>query len=194
MELSGLETLPKTRFGEPVRENKIVEKQSTNVTTTVDGKVGVHAGVDIAKLNPATLKLSTDATAQAKATSIRTSKQDNAEYLVKARGGDTWEVSEPKPKTAGVQQKPLDGTYLLDEVLCKVGPQKGANMMSVGMTAVARQRDMTLQLTTGNLWQTYVNTSQEKLFKILVAKSLGSAGDTYAGLIKLSKSEIDVED
>jgi hypothetical protein len=193
LDLAGLEAVPKTRLGEPVRENRIVEKQTTKVTTTLDAKVGVHAGLDITMLNLPSLKLSADATAEAKATSVHTAKQDIAEYRVKARPGDTWEVTEPRTKTSGTQQQPLDGTYLLDEVLCKVAPQKGANMMSVGVTAVAKQRDMMLELTKGNLWQTYVNTSHEKLFKILLAKSLCPAGNTYSGLIKLSRSETDIE-
>jgi hypothetical protein len=193
MELAGLDTIPKTRLGDPVRENKVVEKQATNVKTNLEGKVAVHAGLDITKLNPATLKLSADGLAEAKATTTHTSKQEIVDYRVKARGGDTWEICEPKTKASSMQEQPLDGTYLSDDILCKVAPQRGANMMSVNITAVARQRDMTLELTKGNLWQTYVNTSHEKLFKILVAKSLGRAGSEYAGLIKLSRSETDIE-
>jgi hypothetical protein len=194
LELAGLDAVPKTRLGEPVRDIEIVEKQTTNVKTNVEGKVAMHAGVDIAKLNPASLRLSADATAEAKATSVHTTKQEITEYRVKARGGDTWEISEPRTKTSGMQEKPLDGTYLLDQVLCKVAPQNGANINSVGVTAYAKQRDITLELTKGNLWQTFVNTSQEKLFKILVAKSLGVAGNPYAGIVKLSRSETEIED
>jgi hypothetical protein len=193
MELSGLETVPQSRFGEPVRENKVVEKLATNVKTDLEGKVAISAGLDISKLNPTTLKLTANGLAAAKATSVYTSKQEHTDYRVQARGGDTWEVCEPKTKASGLQEQPLDGTYLSDEVLCKVAAQRGANMMTVSISAFARQRDMTLEITNGSLWQTYVNTSQEKLFKILVAKSLGQAGGPYAGLVKLSRSETDIE-
>jgi hypothetical protein len=193
LELIGLDAVPNGRFGEPLRQNELVEKQTTTIRTNLEGKAAVHAGVDIAKLTPATLKLSADAVAEAKASSVYTSKQEVTEYRVKARGGDTWEVREPLTKNAP-RQAPLDGTYLSDDVLCKVSRQKGANMMSVGVTAYARQRDMTLELTKGTFWQTYVNAGQEKLFKILVAKSLGLSGNKYAGIVKLSRSELEIED
>jgi hypothetical protein len=194
MDFSGLDPLPNTRFGEPRRENKVVEKQTTKVTTGLEGKVAMHAGLDITKINPINLKLSADATAEAKATTVHTSKQEIADYLVTARGGDTWVISEPRTKTSGVEEKPLDGTYLSDEILCKVTTQRGANMTSVGISASAKQCDIVLELTKGNLLHTFLNVSQEKLFKILVAKSLGLEGNKYAGIVKLSRSEITLED
>jgi hypothetical protein len=194
LNLAGLEAVPNTRLGEPVRDIKLVEKQTNTVRTTLDGKVGVRAGLDITKLNPASLKLSADASAEAKATSLHTSKQEIAEYRVKARGGDSWEVAEPPTKTPGMEQAPLDGTYLLDRVLCRVAPQKGANMMSVSVTAYAKQRDLKLELLKGDLWHTFMSAGQEKLFKILVAKSLGQVGSKYAGIVKLSHSEVEIED
>lgn len=126
MELAGLEAVPRSRFGDPVLENKIVEKQTTNLRTNLQGKATVGAGFDLSKVVPANLKLSANAIAEAKATSVHTSRQEITEYRVKARGGDTWEVCEPKTKTTGKKDKPLDGTYLSDDVLCKVAPQKGA--------------------------------------------------------------------
>jgi hypothetical protein len=194
MDLSGLDAVPQTRFGEPVLENKVVEKQTTKVTTNLDGKVGLHAGADITKVVPVNLRLTADASAEAKAASVYTAKQEIAEFRVKARGGDIWEVSEPRTKTSGMEKRTLDGTYLSDEVLCKVSTQRGANMLSVGMTAFAKQKEMTLELKKGKLLHTFLTVGQEKLFKILVAKSLGLEGNPYAGIVRLSRSEFDIED
>ncbi|MBR0895782.1 hypothetical protein JQ616_12535 [Bradyrhizobium tropiciagri] len=194
LNLIGLDTVANSRLGEPVRNQKLVAKQTNTIRTTVDGKVAAHAGVDLAKLNPASLKLSADASAEAKVTSLQTSKQEIAEYTVKARGGDTWEVREPPTKGQGSEHPSLDGTYLLDDTLCRASPQRGANMMSVGLLAYAKQRDLKLELIKGHLWHTFMSAGQEKLFKILVAKSLGQMGSKYAGIVKLSHSEIDVED
>ncbi|MGC0325025.1 hypothetical protein ABIG06_005654 [Bradyrhizobium sp. USDA 326] len=195
LDLTGLDAVPNTRLGEPLRDLKVTSKQTNTIRTTLDGKAAAHAGVDVAKLNPATLKLSADASAEVKVTALQTSKQDVTEYRVKARPGDTWEVAEPPKKTAtGTERVPLDGTYLLDQVLCRVAPQRGANMMSVGVSAYAKQRDLHLELVKGDLWQTFMSKSQEKLFKILVAKSLGQAGSKYAGIVKLSYSEIEIEE
>jgi hypothetical protein len=67
-------------------------------------------------------------------------------------------------------------------------------MMSVSVTAYAKQRDLKLELLKGDLWQTFMSPGQQKLFKILVAKSLGQVGSEYAGIVKLSHSETEIED
>jgi hypothetical protein len=193
LQLSGLEAVPNTRLGEPVRELQVTEKQTTKVTTGMEGKATARAGVDLTKVVPAALSLSADATVRAKASSTFTSKQDITGYRVKARGGDTWEVSEPQLKTGEKEAALLDGTYLLDDVLCNAKPTRGANIKSVGLTAYAKQRDLKLDISKATVWQT-IGLNQEKLFSIFVAKSLGPAGSKYSGLVKLSHSEIEVED
>ncbi len=193
LDLTGLEPLPKTRLGEPVRELQIVEKQSTTVKTIAAGKVAAHAGLSLNQLVPANLSLAADATVETKATVTHASKADVAEFRVKARGGDTWEISEPLKH--GAQGAPvLDGTYLEDSTLCKVQPQRGANNMGVGLSAYARQRDIVLSLAKSSLRHNFVNTNQEKLFAILIARSMGIVGSKYAGIVKFSKSELDLED
>ena len=194
LELAGLDAVPRTRIGEPIRELQVIQKQATNIKAVASGKATASAGVDVTKVIPAHLKLSADATVEAKITSTTTSKQETAEYRVKARGGDTWEVSEPKMKTtAGHSEAVLDGTYLDDETLCKVQTQSGANRTSVALTAYVRQRDVALTTAKGAFLHKFVNPSQEKLFNIFVVKSLGITGGKYAGIVKLSCSEIDIE-
>lgn len=194
LQLAGFDAVPNTRLGEPMRELEVKEKQTTKLTTSMEGRATAAAGVDVTKVVPATLKLSADATVQAKLASTYTAKEDITAYRVKARGGDTWEVSEPRLKTGKSELVPLDGTYLLDGVLCKLAPQRGANMKNVGVTAYVKQRDMKLGVSKGTVWQTYVSVSQEKLFNIFVAKSLGQMRAKYSGVVKLSHSETDVED
>lgn len=193
LQLSGLEAVPNTRLGEPVRELQVTEKQTTKITTGMEGKATARAGVDVTKVVPATLSLSADATVKATASSTYTSKQDITAYRVKARGGDTWEVSEPQLKTNEKEAALLDGTYLSDAVLCNAKPTRGANLKSVGLTAYAKQRDLKLDISKATVWQA-VSLNQEKLFSIFVAKSLGQTGPKYSGLVKLSHSEIEVED
>jgi hypothetical protein len=66
--------------------------------------------------------------------------------------------------------------------------------MSVGLSAYARQRDVAVALTKGSLRHNFINTNQEKLFAILIARSLGLVGSKYAGIVKFSKSEVELED
>jgi hypothetical protein len=198
LELTGLEPLSRTRLGEPLRELAVTEKQATNAKTVASGKVAAHAGISLTELVPANLRLSADAAIEAKVTVTTTSKADVSEYRVKARPGDTWEVSEPLLKTASGRvrdtQPVLDGTYLEDQTLCQVKQLPGANMLSVGLSASAKQRDIALDLTTQSFRHNFVNTSQKKLFNILIARSLGFVGPKYAGIVKLSSSEIEIED
>ena len=191
--LDGFETLPTSHLGEPVKELEIVGKQVATVKTNIEGKATARAGLDLTQMNPVNLKLTAEAVIGAKATTTYTTKEDITAHLVKARGGDTWEVSEPR-KQPGSAPPPLDGSYLVDRVLCKVTPQRGANMKRVVLEAYAKQRDMKLQIESGPLLQTFITVGQEKLFKILVARSLGLVGNKYAGVVKLSRSELEVED
>jgi hypothetical protein len=193
LQLSGLEAIPNTRLGEPVRELQVTEKQTTKVTTGMEGTATARAGIDVTKVVPATLSLSADAKVQAKVSSTFTSKQAITAFRVKARGGDTWEVSEPQLKTGEKEAPLLDGTYLSDAVLCNAKPARGANIKSVGLTAYAKQRDLKLDISRASVWQV-LGLNQEKLFSIFVAKSLGQVGSKYSGVVKLSHSEIEVED
>ena len=193
LELTGLDTVPKTRLGEPIKEIKIVEKQSTTVKQTAEGKLTGQVGIDIKHLVEANFKLNAGGSVEAKATTTNTAKVDITQYRVKARGDDTWEVSEPEQK-ANRGSSVLDGTYLADDCLCKILPQSGSNMRGVELSAYAKQRDLSLKLSKNSLKQRFLNYNQERLFGILVAQSFGLVGPKYAGIVRLSMSEVILED
>ena len=195
LDLAGVEIVPQTRLGEPIREIQEVQKRTTSLKTAAAGHAKASAGLDLTSVVPAKLKLEADMSVEAKFASSTSSKQEISEYRIKARGGDTWEVAEISSKVPGAafSVPSLDGTYLNGEMLCSVQEQSRANRVAVTLTAFVKQRDVKLTTRKGKLLQNFMSPNQEKLFNIFVKRSLGMSGGKYAGIVKLSRSEIEIE-
>lgn len=103
---------------------------------------------------------------------------------MKARGNDTWEVTEP-------DGKPLDGTYLDNTDLCEFLLRAGANRAGVQSSVEIKQKDLDFDYRRSPL--SFINPNKKKLLGILLAKSLTNEGGEYKGKIVLSNTEIEHE-
>lgn len=193
LDLSGLNVSPGTRQGEPIKPNEVAIKQKMSSERVVENEA--IARIDAA-LNASTSKMEAGLGIKAGAgakhstkgkTTVSTTASENASHIrVKARGGDNWEVSEPHPGH-------LDGTYLNDEVLCRVVAIAGANSHRIELCAYAKQKDLVLNVTHNGSKIPFLSTNHEKMLKILIGKAISASGSQYAGTITFSRSETEVE-
>ena len=189
LDLVGLDPIPGSRFGEPVKDNEAEAKRKTSQEVVKQG--GAHGkiavGVDPTKVS-GSLSLGAEAKATAKTVQSTTSAEKISHFKVKARPNLKWEVTE------SVQLDELDGTYLQGEPLCKASAKNGANARTVYLTAFVKQRDVILRLLKEKNLFSYRNPTQEKLLKILIAKALSGSNSGYNGIIEFSHSEVELED
>jgi len=118
-------------------------------------------------------------------------------HLVKARGGDTWEVGDKAKKDA------LDGNFLDDDVLFEFAPRKDSqsNKRSIEIYLIVQQSDMALNLSSTNGIEVGQNSIQRlnknKVSKIFAGKCLAKAyslEEPYKGKFAISYIEEDVPD
>lgn len=188
MDLDGLEVVPKSRHGEPIKPNDVsIEHKMTNQQTR-KGEVSGHAELNLSQKPSGSLGMKAAGSAASTLTESVSSKEKYNLLRVKARGNLTWEVSEPAEIG-----KPLDDTYLNDDVLCKVKALPGANMLAVRLDTFARKRDIKITPVSKLSKFAFKSTNHEKMFNALVAKSLGhNIGN--GGIVTFSVSEITIED
>ncbi|NPV19375.1 hypothetical protein [Bradyrhizobium aeschynomenes] len=188
LDLDGLEVVPKSRFGEPIKPNDVsVEHKLTNEKTQ-SGEISGNLQVDINLQPTASIGGKVAGSATSRTTESVSSQQTYNFLRVKARGNLTWEISEP-----GDLSKPLGDTYLNDDVLCKLNATPGANMLAVKLVAFARKRDIKITPTSKLSRFSFKSKNHERLFTALVAKSLAHT-QTNGGTITFSMSEIIIED
>lgn len=187
MDVNGVTPEPGTRHGEPKKENEVQLK--SKVSTEDRTEVGVQAGVNVCASPTkadASLNLGAKAAKGSKELVATSSAETTTHMRVKARGGLSWEIAEARPQ-------PLDGTYLENEVLCRVTALPGANSKSIELLAYAKQKDLILDLKSGGSKIPFKSNNHEKMLKILIAKALSATGSRYAGKIDFSKSEAEIE-
>lgn len=192
LDRSGVEIVPGERFGEPTRPNVVAVKQKTSTESVIESQAGAQADVAL-HANLSTLRGGAAAKVAASAKHhvagkkvVSTTASENAAHIrVKARPAERWEVSE----SAG----PLDGTYLNDELLCRIVARDRSNSHSVELTAYAKQKDLILNVTHNGSKFPFITPNHDKLLKILIGKALSSQGSQYDGTITFSKSESDLE-
>jgi hypothetical protein len=189
LDLEGLEPIPGSRYGEPVRPNELSIKQKTVNETLVQNQVNANASVHLDSTHPhAALDLGADYNSKGKTTVSTTSAESAPHIRVKARGNLMWEVTE-SPNLPD-----LDGTYLDGEALCCVTAKIGANAKFVRLIAFAKQRDVQLRLTKNNSLFSFPSKNHERMLKVLISKALSSPGAPFNGIIEFSCSETEVED
>ncbi len=190
LDLDGLEVMPKTRHGEPTKQNDVsIDHKLTNQKTVNSDLSGKLEG-KLGNQPSATLSASMSGNVGSKTVESVSSKQTHKLLRVKARGNLTWEITEPLINGGAT---PLADTYLNDDVLCKVKAVEGANQLAVRLESFARKRDIRITpRTKGKIFE-FKSKNHEKVFKTLVAKSIGSS-ETNGGTLTFSVSEVVIED
>lgn len=186
MELNGVAVTPGSRHGEPTRSNfEILEVNISSERAVEDassGEVGAKGSVVGVELSG---KGSTSSAAKSK--DVRSHTEQRKHHRVRAMGNLKWEVSEPH-----WEPQVLDLTYLDNEAICRVGANDGANFKSIELKAIAKQKDIAIEITKAN-FPKFLNPNQQKLMSILISKSLTSK-EKHNGIVTFSESVCEIED
>jgi hypothetical protein len=202
MDFSGYEVLPRSRYGEPIQENvlkvdvKFQKEKGLSAATNVE----TGAKTKIGGMNP-----ELDVTASADALVAANSDQNvtiNSEtqtlvYAVKAKGGDYWEVTEPRPDGTFL---PLDRTFLNGDKLCGLNLLPLQNHRQVGGVVRVRARDIEVHSVgaskSPSVWN-LLPKNKQKVLKALIAKKLSNLSNpenAYKGTIDIAQVEIEHEE
>jgi hypothetical protein len=183
LDLEGFEISPRSRYGEPRKENEVVAKRiaKNHRSFRTKGKTETCA-----KLSPTQVSLTANASANIEGELVHSQqiemKVDDVHWRVKAQAGDRWLVSEE-------DGSPLSDTYLEDESLCQLTHIKGSNRNSATLRAIAKQRDCHFtSLNPPGIVARFTNT-QEKMLKIFLAKAMSYNRKLYTGWVELSEVE-----
>ena len=97
MSLDGLEVAGGTRFGEPVKQNGLSVKTALKETTAATNKIAANAtlGATLATQPEAALKAEAGGSREKTTSITREVNLEEQHIYVKARGNDTWEITEP---------------------------------------------------------------------------------------------------
>jgi hypothetical protein len=190
LDLAGLRIAPNSRFGELVRPNVDTQEKTIKTETSIEGEIKGDAGFKVSATALPEVSFNAGAKRTAKTTNLISSSEKQNHVRVRARGNQTWEVTEPPWENA----KHLDASFLNHDVLCKVQSQKGANARNVQLTAFAKQKEIVLTAAKSRSILRFRSTNHERLMKILISKAISSSSGEYSGIVTFSHSEADLED
>jgi hypothetical protein len=190
LNLGGLQIAPHSRFGELLKPNVDAHERTLKTETSIESELKGDAGLKVSATSLPEVSIGGGKKRISKAINSVSSIEKQNHVRVRARGNQTWEVTEPPWE----EVKHLDATYLNHDVLCKVRPQKGANARSVQLTAFAKQKELVLATAKSKLIFRLRSTNHERLLKVLIGKALSSSSGEYSGIVTFSNSEADLED
>ncbi len=165
LDLSGLEEVAGSRFGEPIRDNQQTQERTLSTEISVEKKNSDSVGVKLALHPEVTLKGDDSSSLKKKSTVSTTEKK--VHHNVRARGNLIWEVTEPP-----WENTVLNATYLNDDTLCKITSQDRANSRAVNLIAYAKQKDLIFEPEKSNFL--FRSTNHKKLLNVLFSKALSS--------------------
>lgn len=190
LEMDGVDVEPGSRFGEPVRTSGPTVKASHRSESSTTAKIDGRALLKVSETGIPSGGASSEVkgSKELKDTVVKETQVEIQDHHVVARGGDRWEVIDR------VKDR-LDGTYLSDEqALCCLKSSKGANRRAATLVAEIAQRDLIFDMSETGAFRK-LSTTQKKLIGILIAKCAHISADSqYAGKIRVSRSESEVED
>jgi hypothetical protein len=190
LDLQGLEVVPKTRLGEPVKPIQVSVDQKISQERVRQGEMGGGIDLNISNKPRAAANLKANANQASKTITSRNAEQTESILRVKARGNLQWEVAEPNLDGS---HKSLSDTYLNDDVLCKLSASKGANMLGVKLSAFARKRDIKVTASSKAKRFSFKSNNHEKMVNAVIAKAL-SHSPANGGVLTFCISEIVLED
>jgi hypothetical protein len=190
LDLAGLHIAPHSRFGELLKPNIDAQEKALKTETSIEGEIKGDAGFEVRATALPVISFNAGAKRTAKTTNSVSSTEKQSHVRVRARGNQTWDITEPPWEDA----KHLDATYLDNDVLCKVRSPKGANARSVQLTAFAKQKELVLAAAKSKRILHFRSTNHERLMKVLIGKALSASSGEYSGIVTFSNSEVDLED
>jgi hypothetical protein len=190
IDLAGLHIAPHSRFGELLKPNIDAAEKTLKTETSIEGEIKGDAGFKVSATSLPEVSFNAGAKRTAKTTNSVSSTEKQSHVRVRARGNQTWDITEPPWE----EIKHLDATYLNHDVLCKVRSQKGANARSIQLTAFAKQKELVLAAAKSKSILRFRSTNHERLMKVLIGKALSSSSGEYSGIVTFSSSEADLED
>jgi hypothetical protein len=189
LDLDGFDVVPKSRFGEPTKPNDVSIEHKVIHETTRQAELGGKLDGTAALQPSGSISANASASAGVKATHSASGQQTQRHLRVKARGNLIWEVTEPSLQGPS---KPLDDTYLHDDVLCKVKALPGANQLAAKLVAFARKRDIRINAKKQSIFYPFRSVNHEKMLNVLIAKVLNSS-PSNGGILTFSVSEVRIE-
>jgi hypothetical protein len=121
LDLAGLQIAPHSRIGELIKPNIDALEKTLKTETSVEGEIKGDAGFKVSATALPEVSFSGGAKRTAKTTNSVSSTEKQSHVRVRARGNQTWDITEPPWEDV----KHLDATYLNNDVLCKVRSQQG---------------------------------------------------------------------
>jgi hypothetical protein len=195
---SGFEVKEHNKFGDSTKALAIryEYKHQSESSNSKGAQASVEIGIDAAAAPSIGAKIAAHIDRGTKEIATHSLETEIDIARVVPRGGNSWEFSEPTAPQI------LDGKYIdsSDNVLCEVQAQQQSNSRSVQAYVEIRQRDLALPPDVKNaIFGNKKPTNNERIFKILLAKSLHSeitkhTGEEYEGKVMLSLVEISNED
>lgn len=187
LNLSGFTIDPGSKRGEPTRPAEIVRTRTIVHETSATGQLGTVGGLNLGLVEQSIKLEGSGSASKTTKDSVSTVEQDR-HIFVRARGNDTWEVTEPPWE----HNNSLDAKYLNDDVLCCVTRQDRANLYTADLMAYARQRDLHFAPKQNKMFGTLL-TSRDKLVSIFLTKAMARECP-YQGYVTFSRVVIDIED
>ncbi|MCA6114960.1 hypothetical protein J6524_08510 [Bradyrhizobium sp. WSM 1738] len=108
LDLAGLHIAPNSRFGELTKPNVDVHETTLKTETSVEGEMKGDAGLKLNATSLPEVSFGVGAKRVAKTTNSVSSTAKQSHVRVRARGNQTWDVTEPPWEDV----KHLDATYL----------------------------------------------------------------------------------
>lgn len=187
VDMDGMAIVSGSRFGDPVKENKVRNDKKTSQKFDESGGVAADIGVE-ARGKPKFSVLANMGRSHKKGSSTDFI-EEAYHWRVKARPNNRWEVKE-------YDDTLLDGTYLSGESLYEAIPNLGANRKWASLDVRVKQRDLVIKEARRNeIGEGFfgkLDTNKRRLLDIFIAKSLSSATSgqkEYSGEIKVSHYE-----
>ncbi|TPI63949.1 hypothetical protein FJ417_03335 [Mesorhizobium sp. B3-1-7] len=193
--LHGLDIVSKSRLGQPTTGAPVhreLQRETTITTahsTADEGKAGLSVGIST-EGPKAELKVGIGSSENMSASLIRRETEIIREefHPVRAISGDRWKVT---MKDGGA----LDATFLDGDPLCRTTSVKGANLLGVESEVIVKQKHLDVKLDRDPSWLSLRfprTTNQQKIMKVLIAKSLHEKSGTgdFDGELTFSRSSV----
>ena len=176
--LDGFIIVPGTRYGEPTNSEEKVFSSTQMRGQTSAGIDASLSAVNVPMLT-ASAKIGGEITKDVKMESVR----DVCYQKVKARGDNTWEI------TNDIEFSILNGTYLIGETVCTLQAVDGSNLRQISVMGLVKKSDISVQIDDGAFFKK-IGRNKKKIIEIIAAKHLTHdlVVDTRAGRVCVSLS------
>tara|TARA_R100000773_G_scaffold29177_1_gene25060 strand:- start:3789 stop:4583 length:795 start_codon:yes stop_codon:yes gene_type:complete len=187
VDIEGIDIIPGTRFGEPLKNNSVVKKKTISQAKTKTKNRGwSFGGSTKARPEGAASAENRSSNETSRDTHI---SEDEKHHRVTAKPNLRLEVIE-------ADDDPLDGTYMEREKLFEAKTKQGGNRTAATLCLKVKQRDLSIGQIIRNesalSFFSVLTENQRRLIDIFIAKSLSNSvygSRKYVGEIILSEFE-----